>query len=195
MSEHAPRLPQAGPRPWLPWLVVSLLGLALAALAAAWAPKMVGLFLIGFGLLAGAVSGTLARAFQVRGRAVVPLSALLITTSLVGLTLRTHQIWAERTRAIIQSNDAPPVLLPPSESLEGLPDDIRRTFESAAVAQRPDLRFPAYLKDRTSPLGTWPWPWPALFWGAEIVAGTAAGTWLARRLAAASALIERREDG
>ena len=194
MSKETPERPLARPGAWLPWLVVSLLGLSLAALAAAWAPKMVGLFLIGFGLLAGALLGALARTFQVRRRAAVPLSAALIAASLVGLTLRTHQIWAERSREILRSNSAPPVLLP-SKSLEGLPDDVRRTFESAAEAQRPNLSFPGYLADRTDPLGTWPVPWAVLFWGAEIAAGTISGTCLARRLSAAPALNERRDDG
>ena len=193
MSAQAPQPPQPRRPGWLPWLVVSVLALAVAALAAAWAPKMVGLFLIGFGLLAGGLLGWLARALQVRGRLLIPLSCLLIAASLVGLTLRTHQIWAARTRALLQKSDAPPVLLPP-ESLEGLPADIRRNFESAAAARRPDLSFPAYLRDRTSPLGSWPAPWPALFWGTEIMLGAAAGTWLARRLSATPALNERRED-
>lgn len=191
MSEQARQLSQPRRRAWLPWLVVSLLGLSLAALAAAWAPKMVGLFLLGFGVLAGALLGMLARAFQVRGRAVIPLSALLIAASLVGLTLRAHQIWAERTKTILQGNGAPPVLLP-SESLESLPDNVRRTFESAAAARRPDLSFTGYLRDRTNPLGGWPATWSVIFWGAEIVLGTAAGAWLVSRLAAESGRAARR---
>ena len=194
MTKETAERPLARPGAWLPCLAVSLLGLTLAALAAAWAPKMVGLFLLGFGALAGAVPGMLARLFQVHGRAAVAISALLIAASLVGLTLRTHQIWAERTKTILQNRSAPPVFLP-SGSLAGLPDDVRRTFESAAAAQRPDLDFSAYLRERTGPLGSWSFPWPVIFWGAEIAAGTAAGMWLARRLVTASALNECRDHG
>jgi hypothetical protein len=177
-------------RDCLSWLVVSALAVTFAALAAAWAPKMVGLFLIGFGLLSGALLGWLARSFQVRGGAVVALSAALIAASLGGLTLRTYRIWAERTEELLQDNDTPPVLLP-AGSLERLPDDVRRTFESAAAARRPNLSFASYLTNRTRPLGTWPAPWPGIFWGTEIVLGTAAGAWLSRRFSAAPALNER----
>lgn len=189
MSAHT-QDEQASGGSWLQWLVTAAIALTVLTLAAAHAPKIIGLFLIGYGAVAGGILGWLARLAGLRARSVVVVCAMLIAGGTVGLTLRTHQLWAERTSALLEKKRP----LPLPASLEGLPENVRGTFEAAWASRRPDLGFLAYLRDRVSPLGDWPSPWPGVFWGTEVVLGSAAGAWLARRFANAPALNDGRAD-
>lgn len=182
------------PGVWLQWLVTAALSLIVLTLAAAYAPKMVALFLIGYGLAAGAILGWLARLSGLRGLPLVMSCALLIAIGSVGLTVRSHQLWGKRTLALLkETNGLSP--FPSLGLLEGLPSDIRSGFQRALATRSPRMDFPAYLHDRLTPLGDWPPPWPALFWGAEIAIGTVAGAWLAGRLVNPPALNEHTSDG
>ena len=194
MSEQEPDCEQAPRAPWLQWLTVAAVALTIAALGAAWLPKMVGVFLIGYSLVAGALLGWLAHLFSLRGRAVVAIASALIAVSAVGVTLRAHQLWVGRSKAILAKNksDSPP---PFFGSLEGLPEEFQRAFASASAARRPDLSLHAYLRNRVHPLGEWPSPWPVVFWGAEVAAGAAAGAWIVHRVENSSALNRSVSDG
>ena len=181
MNTPVAESPRTSPGAWLQWLVMAVLALVVLTLAAAYAPKMIGLFLIGYGLAAGGILGWLARLCGLAGR-VLPMScAVLIAVGTVGLTLRTHQLWTERTLALVKETNARSPF-PSLGSINGLPGDIRGSFQQALATRSPRTDFPAYLHDRLTPLGDVPSPWPAVIWGAEVAFAAAAGAWLAHRM-------------
>jgi hypothetical protein len=160
-------------------------------LAAAHAPgrvKLLGLFAVAFGLLAGSALGALARFLQVEQRtAMLPVAVILISAAQLGMALESWRVYRAEVRETLQAD----VPLPVPESLKSSIREDRRRM----MAER--MSFPAWLRHRVSPLKVQSRPWPELLFGAELVLGIAAGVWAFRRASrrAAESLNSTRSDG
>lgn len=180
------------------WFVMSALGLTVLTLTAAHAPariKLIGLFVVGYGLAAGAGLGALARISGVqRRRLIVWLATAFIAAGEVGMAVEAHRLYAAHVQRNVEGDKN--VLTMARLFREGsLPDDpqqraqyeqMQQTVRKAADLRRREQEkqssFAGYLRHRISPLGSWPDPWPAVFWLAEVLLGTAAGTWIMSRM-------------
>lgn len=182
---------------FLEWLLLSLVGLTLLTLAAAHAPariKLLGLFAVGYGALAGWGLARLAEIVGGIGRTtVLAASVLLLIGGQVGLAWESHRLYAARERQRFENAAAPvlPQLLKGTgrvgtadsgtrvNAARKLASSVQRDRQRA-LARR--TRFDAYLTYRISALGDWSAPWPGIVWGAEVLLGTIAGTGLAARM-------------
>jgi hypothetical protein len=154
----------------LAWLLLSVVAVSVLAIAAVHAParmKLLGLFALLYGLLAGWLLGKAARATSRRlSKLQLVLSFLLIATGQCGVTTESHRL--HRAAVMQQFERSPEAKLPRA-------DKMRQLLREGA-------HFSAYLQYRVSRLGAWPEPWPAVFWGFEVLVCGAAGTWLTARL-------------
>lgn len=183
------------------WLAIAAVGLAAFTLAAPYAParmKLLGLFAVVCGLLAGWGVGTLARVLDVgRNRGSVTIAVVLIVGGQAGLALQSWRLYAAQLEATYQAEVDLPLALPQGDGDGGASFDLEGTFR-AGDELRSSLReerrrelaekagFPSFLKHRVSPLGDWASPWPEVFFGIELLLAAAVGTWVFRRTSRSS---------
>jgi hypothetical protein len=128
--------------------------------------RLLGLFSLGFGLLAGGLLSSLAGWLNVRLN-VVMIAAIGVMT-LGGMVIGVCATVANQPR-------------PPT------PRDLH-PIEAQVVARMPPPQPPdfgsrvrTYLHLRVEMLGDWSSPWPEVFWGGELLLGTAGSVWMALR--------------
>ena len=154
----------------LQWLLLSVVAVSVLTIVAVHAPariKLLGLFAVFYGLLAGWLLGKAARATSRRfSRLQLVLSFLLIAAGQCGVTAESHRL---HRAAVMQQFERS------REAKSPRANEMRQLLREGA-------HFSAYLRYRVSPLGVWYEPWPAVFWGFEVLVCGAAGTWLTARL-------------
>lgn len=158
---------------------VALTALALAGAHAPAPVRLIGLFCMGFGLLAGWILAWLSgQILETPHRWVVWPALVLIVVAEVGLTLESHRLWVAAFERRQQDANASVML----RQLESQPDVPAGFKDEFAQARAERTGFTSYLKARASALGEWDSPWPAVLWLGEMLVGSLAGAWLFRRL-------------
>jgi len=203
MSDHSPEAhspPGDGEALRLArWLFLGVIGLAALTLAAAHAPprvRLIGLYSVGYGAVAGYGLWLLAGLTNApAGKRCAVLAFAAIVAGQVLLALETHRLLASEAQTAASTISPAEVMLetaaPPSDpQSRKLFDEMKEAVTGAAAQQRARLeeqrRFGAYLRRRIAPLGDWGTPWAEIFWGAEVVASAAVGAWIAARPRAAA---------
>jgi len=142
--------------------------------------RLLLLFAIGFGLLAGWGSGVLADEFGVRrSRRGAAITAALAVAGLANVAVSAYRQSQEDARATI---DRDPQQLTALRVLEGAMEDdpeLRRRYHEERARLQPS--FPGYLSRRLLAFGYVAPPWPAVIWSAEVLSGAAAAAWMFRR--------------
>ncbi|MFN0197999.1 MAG: hypothetical protein ACKVT0_14735 [Planctomycetaceae bacterium] len=182
------------------WWGSSTIILAVLGMLAVHAPariKLIGLFSIAIGLLAGFASRYLAMMWGLS-----PTKSLMVS---VGIMLLALQIgvgvgtWQRHLRVLDADKEANPVLAQMALQREQvlaartedgsderkLQQEMLQSIESNERMLLDEIdrerRFGHYLEQRLSTIGALTPPWPAVIWSAEILLGTAAGLWIFRR--------------
>ena len=176
---------------WFVMAAAAVAGLSFAAVTAPPRLKLLGLFAIALGALAGWIAGRLARWREVwQPRMVAAVTFLLIGAGLVGTTLENHRRYAAAMRPTYAIDPKMAILMrtlerPPGRGEKGSRGDdpfLKAADEhQQAPAERTTLT--AYLRHRVRPLGNWSTAAAISLWVAEVLAGSAAGAWVARRTA------------
>jgi hypothetical protein len=178
------------------WLSSGSLLVAAVAWASIHAPprvKVLGLFAVVTGGLAGWLLGRLAWGLGVRTRRViVPLAFVMTAAGQVGVGLGAHRIWADGIRQQYQADPSGLLTgqIAAPESISADPDQqaqyeqiLADYFEQHREERADTLaritRFGAYLQYRVSVLPDWFHAWAGVFWGLEIVLAGVAGAWVA----------------
>jgi len=177
------------------WFLSGAVGVALLAIVAANVPeraRLLGLFPIAVGCLAGWGFARIAREIQVpMSRTLLALTWLLVAAGQIGAVVIVYRQRVERlqqnlpkdplaeaTRQLLAAEPEPGE----SEEIRAHREEIRESVRRSQEARRERLSLPMFLRDRVSALGTWPAPWPAVFWAAEIFLAASTGTFVASRL-------------
>lgn len=175
----------------LQWFVVAAIGMTMLSLAAVHAPpriKLLGLFSIGVGVVAGLAFGWLARALDVkRSKALLSMTLLLIFAGLAFATIESHRIWSATEWEAFE-NSPNGKIARQSAMNQTLPKDFKTSLQESIDRQRQELSFENYLSRRVSALGNWRKPWPLVFWISEITIAAFAGGWICWRQADAASL-------
>src|SRR5262245_14226622 len=126
------------------WFLGSCLGLTILALGAVHAPariKLLGLFSIAFGMIAGLGMGSLAQSLGLdRSRTLVVVAFVSILAALVGVTVESHRLWAaEEWKAF----EASPTAQLATKSLldPKLPADFKAGLQETIDRQKDALTF------------------------------------------------------
>ena len=172
------------------WCLASAMCLLLLSIVSVHAPeriKLLGLFPLATGALAGCLLALLADRLEVRGPwRIAVVAAVLIAGSQVGTLWLSYQRYQERLPVSLQQS---PLLQPdqlvPDETAE-LSDESRAALEQMrqdAIARKEQQQWrkslPGYWQQRLSAIGIWSEPWPAVFWGLEVLGASLLGGWLA----------------
>lgn len=199
------RLP-ASRREFALWLGLGAAGVWLLFLASVQVPqelKPAGLYTVALGGAAGWGLGRWTSVRNIRPSAgAIALIGLVVAAGEVLASVRAYQIViaAERRQAKSKTMPIDPVTENLRRFLAEEPADetadarqfrqekqaeLQRNDErhrAEAAAQQKHRTFYGYLVNRIPrQWGRWPDPWPAIFWSAEILAGSILGAWLARR--------------
>ncbi len=172
------------------WLTASVLGVTVLTLVCVQAPsriKLLGLFAVGYGLLAGLWIGRLLRETRVDCvKTAAVLAVVIVAVGMVGMAVESHRLYA----AAIARQYAidPNTLLAGKTAIVGgleSPAHFEKIFQESRQQRLEMLAemtsFSAYLRNRTAGPHTsamgWPHPWPwALFVG-EVLLASVAGAW------------------
>ena len=164
-----------------PGAIAVAAGLAIAAAHAPARIRLLGVFSVIFGLILGRMLVHLAATLHQRLN--IPQVAWVGVVTAAGLIGSVCHLVA------LQPTPAPPTLSHPVATIlaarmqeeNGIqPGDTIPEFQP--VVYKPPtfgIRVQTYLTSRVQNLGTWPSPWPELFWGVEVLAGTAAAIGMA----------------
>jgi hypothetical protein len=192
-----PKSAPPGPRNgWLSWLLLFVLGTASISLAAVYLPprvKMLGLFAVGIGLLAGGLAAWLARVFELRSPPSILMTAaafLVILGGQVGMALESHRVFRTAEERALAANPKRAAVLRMLQS-GNLPDDAKSEKMAADVRKTIGTHgtsFTDYLRYRLSELGVQSGRAAWAIWILEIALGSLAGTWIFRRFAGAPRL-------
>jgi len=173
----------------LSWLVLFLLATAAISLVAVHLPprvKMLGLFAIGHGLLAGWAAARLAAVFDLTAAKGV-WSAIVFVVILggqIGMAVESNRLDRVAEERAMAANPKRAALwrmlesgkFPDDPESKQIADDARRTIGARGTS------FADYLQFRTSALGIKSRPLAAAIWILEIGLGSLAGTWIFGRL-------------
>jgi hypothetical protein len=164
--------PQPEPGSILMFALAAVIATAALALVAAHAPariRLLGLFSLAFGLLNTLIQTRLAAILHVRITGTV--IALIAATTLAGLVGSTCQTVAlQPTIKPLDNNFHPVAALVAARMVEAAPKEEIPEFGD---------RLHTYLIRRVSLIGNWSSPWPEVFWGSELLLGTAGAVCLA----------------
>jgi hypothetical protein len=205
MAEPAPLQPEAvqsdvepGGRGhgWFSWLVLLLVATAALSLLAVYLParvKMLGLFAIGHGLVAGGIAARLASIFELspasRG-ASAGVVFLVIVAGQIGMAVESHRLYRAELERVVAANPKRRAVLRMLQSVK-TPDDPKTKQLTADVRKTigvHDTSFADYLQFRVSEIGVHSHRLAEAIWILEIGLGSLAGTWIFRRLATAPRL-------
>lgn len=170
-------------RATLKWLVATTLAVWGFSALAGQLParvRLLLLFAVGFGLLAGWSAGVLADEFAVqRSRRIAAITAALTMLGLANVAFAAYRHSQQSARETVARD---PQQLTALRILEGaMKDDpaLHVRYREERARLQPD--FGDYLSRRLLVFGYVPSPWSAVIWGAEIVAGAAAAVWMLLR--------------
>lgn len=163
-------------------------GLSIAAAHAPARIRLLGVFSIGFGLLLGWLVTRLAATLTYRINVLqVAWIGILSSAGLVGSVCHMIAIQPVASAPTIE-NAVPKLFAIPtpqsrSSSPAPKPNPMAALFAAQVHAESRTFgsRMHRYLTERVQMLGAWPSPWPELFWGTEVLAGTAAAIGIARK--------------
>ncbi|HEX4070668.1 MAG TPA: hypothetical protein VHX68_05845 [Planctomycetaceae bacterium] len=205
MPEPAPLQPEAvqpemepvdrGPG-WFSWLVLFLVATAALSLAAVYLParvKMLGLFAIGHGLVAGGIAARLASIFELSSASRGATSGvvfLVIVAGQIGMAVESHRLYRAEEERGVAANPKRLAVLRMLQSVK-TPDDPKTKQMAADVRKTLGVRgtsFADYLQFRVSEIGVHSHRLAEAIWILEIGLGSLAGTWIFRRLAPAPRL-------
>jgi hypothetical protein len=180
---------------WFSWLILFLVGTAAISLVAVYLPprvKMLGLFAMGHGLLAGWLAARLAAMFIPTASKVVTsaLVFLVILGGQVGMAVESHRVYRAAEERGVAANPKRAAALRLLQSVK-LPDDAKSEkmiAETRKTIGANGTSFTDYLQFRVSELGVQSRRLAESIWIVEIVLGSLAGTWIFRRLARAERL-------
>lgn len=167
-----------------PGAIAVAAGLAIAAAHAPARIRLLGVFSVAFGLILGWLLSRLAAALHQRLN--IPQVAWVGVVTAAGLIGSVCHLVA------LQPIPAPPTFSHPVATMlaarmqeesgiqpgDTIPEFQPFPYKPPTFAQR----VQAYLSSRVQSLGFWPSPWPELFWGAEVLIGTAAAVGMARAM-------------
>ena len=165
---------------WLGAVAVAA-GLGIAAAHAPPRIRLLGLFSIGFGLLMGWFVTRLAAMLNLRiGFVHIAWIGLVTMGGLVASVLHTVALQPPPTPTTLPHPIAAMLAAKMQEESGLNPGDAMPELANAP-AQAPGFgsRVQRYLTRRVQMLGDWPSPWPELFWGVELLAGTASAVGIA----------------
>ena len=160
---------------------MSAVGVTLLTLAAVHAPgriKLLGLYALAIGLVAGFGMGSLSRMLNIGAAApIVLITFLLIVAAQTGMAVESHRLWAAKAWEAFEAT--PQGRLAKSTTADPrAPADFKAGLQELIDRQRESLRFGDYLAHRISPLGEWREPWPLVFWLGESIVSAVAGTFV-----------------
>lgn len=166
------------------WFLISTLVVVAVSSALGAGPERIRallLFPLAFGALVGGGLAFSARETGVRSRWLVTvLSCVLVCGGLLVVAREAYGELVALAHARVQEDSSR------LWGLRMLEDQAAgdSTFVKQYLEQRMALapRFEDYLMGRLSALGIWRSPWPAIVWGIEVLLGTVAGGWMARRM-------------
>lgn len=178
------------------WLLLAVCCVAILALLSAHAPgriRLIGLFAVVFGLVAGGILGTAARNLKFANtRLLVPLTFVLIACGEAGMTTESHRVYITTLKAVYEKDipSLPLQLMKEQGSLETPKLDVQQQMKTAGkISQsfhedrlqilKEQSGFFRYLRYRISPLGEWAVPFATVFWICEVILGSLSGTWFA----------------
>jgi hypothetical protein len=173
------------------WLTVSVLGLVVFVVIAAHAPariRLLGLFTLGFGLLAGAGLGWLSGEFHLKpNRKLACLMFVFVFLGISGMFWESHRSYVERLRKIYDQphldrpNPEKPVSMGKAailaQATEALREARRKKFAVESL-------FSTYLVRRTQfgKRPAWTDPWPVVLALGELIIGSICGAWMFLRV-------------
>jgi hypothetical protein len=197
-SANAPLQHRAAPsrrNRWLSWLALFLVGTASISLAAVYLPprvKMLGLFAVGLGLLAGWLAARLAWVFELPAASAIGCGVvfLVILGGQVGMAFESHRLYREAEQRALKEHPKRAAALSLLQSVK-LPDDAKSKQTDADLRKTIGVRgtsFADYLQFRVSDLGIESRRGALVIWIVEVALGSLAGSWIFRRLAPAERL-------
>jgi hypothetical protein len=193
MAAPVPEQPAAAPtrrNGWFSWLMLFLLATAAISLLAVYLPsrvKMLGLYAIGLGLLAGWLAARLAETFHVtRTKSAVTCAIVfvVIAAGQMGMAVESYRVYRTAEERALAANPKRAAALQMLQSLN-LPDDAKSEQAVADVRKTIGTNgttFVDFLQYRVSQIGIQSRRVATVFWVVELVLGGAAGTWIFRRL-------------
>ena len=153
------------------------------AIAAAHAPariRLLGVFSVVFGLILGWLLSRLAATVHLKMRTLQVVWVGIVTAGgLIGSVC--HLVALQPTSTPNFPNPIATMLAARMQDENGIqPGDSMPEFKPVAY-QPPTFgnRLQRFLISRIQSVGAWPSPWPELFWGGEVLAGTAAAVAMA----------------
>lgn len=203
MSDSRTSAPASVPQPAvrarpLAWLLGSVVGIVLFAVLAAHVPdraKLLGLFPLIWGAVAGAGLRWWANECHlVSPRWLLGISCLLLATGEAGIVAeswRVHRADLQRQfdsdpsagfvrQAQKQGAQSPEKAKDSTEA--ALQKQLQAEMERVRELRRYARSLPAFLQRRLKKLGDLPQPWPELFWAGEIVLGSLCGMWVLNQM-------------
>lgn len=163
--------PEAGSM--LMFVLAAVIATAALALAAAHAPsriRVLGLYSLAFGLLNALIQTRLAALLNVRITAIVIV--LIAATTLAGLIGSVCQTVVLSPQSKPLDSNFHPVAAMVAARMEKT-EQVKELVPTFAE------RLQSYLIRRVTLLGDWSSPWPEIFWGGELILGTAGAICLA----------------
>ena len=157
----------------LMFALAAVIATAALALAAAHTPsriRLLGLYSLAFGLLSALIQTRLAVLLNVRVTAIVIV--LIAATTLAGLIGSVCQTVALLPQSKPLDSNFHPVAAMVAARMENT-EQVKELVPTFAE------RMHTYLIRRVSLLGDWSSPWPEIFWGGELILGTAGAVCLA----------------
>ncbi len=198
-SEDSRGATRSGSVRFLQWLFLTSVVMTTLTLCAVHAPsriKLLGLFAIAYGLLAGWNTGQLAHITGIHSRRIVAIvSFAVIIAGQVGMAVESYRLYhrfhAAELRRLYQSDPMASLMkhIPVPKQL-GDQAQLKTTLEQnrqerdrkLAVLIRRKTSFSAYLRNRVSSLRL-SQPWAVLLWAVDMALASAAGTFFAVRVA------------
>lgn len=203
MPDSCTSVPASVPQPAiharpLAWLLGSVVGIMLFAVVAAHLPdrtKLLGLFPLFWGAVAGAGLRWWANECHLESpRWLVGLSCVLLAAGEAGIVAeawRVHRTELQRqfesdpsTGFLRQAQKQGTMPLETAKSPEeaALHKQLQTEMERVRELRRYALSLPAFLSRRLKRLGVLPQPWPEVFWAGEIVLGSLCGVWVLHQM-------------
>jgi hypothetical protein len=205
MAEPTPLQPEAAQPDVAPvrqapgrfsWLLLFLVATASISLGAVYLPprvKMLGLFAIGLGLVAGWIAARLASIFDlpaVSRAAGCGIVFLSILGGQIGMAVESHRLFRADEERMLAAHPKRLAVLrmlqsvktPDDPKSKQMADDVRQTIGAHGTS------FADYLQFRVSEIGVHSHRLAWAIWIVEIGLGSLAGTWIFRRLAPAPRL-------
>lgn len=191
--------PQGTRTGFLSWLIISLVLMTALSLLAVHLPerlKLILVYTVVYGLIAGAMLGTLAvKSGLSVTRGLLSIIVLLTISGQCLVLYLSHQRYQAATQRQFKMDQTALVIdrmfatgEPPEDpQLRAEYDRVRKQFEAAKQERQEKeqrlLEISSYLEHRISPVAKLNPPWPLLFWLLELTLCSVAAVWAGRQVA------------